>query len=328
MVSLLCMEMRLLGATGLYVSALGLGTLTWGEGTGYEDAAEIYSRFREAGGTLVDVADTYGGGAAQQWLGEFLAESRREDVQVAGMSGYRPDHPRRFDSSRGYLLSSLDRTLEALGVEYLDLWQVHAWDARTPAAETMSALADAVRQGKARYAGVANYTGWQTAKSAVQAVDAGAPLASAQWDYSLVRRGAEREAIPAALDAGMGVIASSPLAGGALTGKYRHKVPPESRGALGVPAHGRPEVGERSRRIVDAVCVAADGLACSPADIALAWLRERRGVSSVLLGVRTPGQLMAALASDRVVIPDEIYTALDEVSAPELEYPEQGWAQD
>lgn len=321
------MEMRLLGATGLYTSALGLGTMTWGDGTGYDDAAEIFSRFREAGGTLVDVADTYGSGAAEQWLGEFVAMGNREDVQIAGSSGNRPEHPRRFDSSRGYLLTSLDRTLARLGVDYLDLWQVHAWDSRTPTAETTSALADAVRQGKARYAGVANFTGWQTAKTAVLASDAGCPLASAQLNYSLLSRGAEREAIPAALDAGMGVVASSPLAGGALTGKYRHKLPPESRGASGSLADAAPELDERSRRIVEAVVVAAEGLACSPGDISLAWLRERAGVASVLLGVRSPGQLMAALNSERVVVPDEVYAALDDVSAPELEYPEQGWAQ-
>ena len=194
-----------------------------------------------------------------------------------------------------------------------------------PLAETLSALDAAVRSGRARYVGVSNYSGWQVAHAATlagrlgngQATGGHRGLVAAQVEYSLVQREAEREVLPASRGARLGVLAWSPLGRGVLTGKYRSGTPADSRGAS---AHLAGFVGAyltpRSRRVVDAVVTAADGLGCSPVDVALAWVRDRAGVASILLGARTAAQLRVALASDEVDLPAEIVSVLDEVSAP------------
>ncbi|MGW2372495.1 MULTISPECIES: aldo/keto reductase [Kitasatospora] len=325
------MEKRHLGRTGLQVSRLGLGTMTWGRDTDEHEAAEQLKEFVDAGGNLVDTADVYADGGAE-YLISRLTDSLvpRSELVIATKAGSVPESARRFDCSRGHLLAALDASLRRLGTDYVDLWQVHAFDPMTPVEETLSALDIAVASGRARYAAVCDFSGWQLAKAATwqRAHHGRMPLAGAQLEYSLLQRGIEREALPAALDAGVGILAGSPLGRGVLTGKYRHGVPQDSRGASAYLAgFVQPYLGERSRRIVDAVATAADGLASSPLAVALAWVRDRPGVASALVGARTVAQLQAALSVEALTLPDEIRGALDDISSPVHRYPDQGWTE-
>ncbi|MEU9010047.1 aldo/keto reductase [Streptomyces sp. NPDC048479] len=325
------MEQRHLGRTGLRVSRIGLGTLTWGRDTDEHDAADQLKVFWEAGGTLVDTADVYGGGDSEYLLGQLVERLvPRRELVIATKAGSVPDPDRRFDGSRGHLLSALDASLERLGTDYVDVWQVHAFDPETPLEETLQALDIAVGSGRARYAGVSNFCGWQLAKAATwQLASPGVRtrLASTQMEYSLLQRGVEREVLPAALDLGVGLLPSSPLGRGVLTGKYRHATPVDSRGASEQMApFVEPYLDEAASRIVDAVATAADGLAATTLQVALAWVRDRPGVVAPIVGARNAQQLTAALSVEALSLPDEICQALDDVSAPVHRYPDQDWS--
>ncbi|MFD5429680.1 aldo/keto reductase [Streptomyces sp. NPDC127084] len=325
------MEQRHLGRTGLRVSRIGLGTLTWGRDTDEHDAAEQLKAFWEAGGTLVDTADVYGGGEAEYLLGRLMERLvPRRDLVIATKAGSVLEPDRRFDCSRGHLLAALDASLERLGTDHVDLWQIHAFDAQTPLEETLQALDLAVSSGRARYAGVSNFCGWQLAKAATWQEAAGGirtRLASTQMEYSLLQRGIEREVLPAALDLGVGLLPSSPLGRGVLTGKYRSGTPSDSRGASEtMGAFVEPYLDDTASRIVDAVATAADGLATTPLEVALAWVRDRPGVVAPIVGARTTKQLEAALSVEGLSLPDEICQALDDVSAPVHRYPDQDWS--
>ncbi|MEO8328699.1 MAG: aldo/keto reductase [Candidatus Nanopelagicales bacterium] len=318
-----------MGSTGLVVSRLALGTMTWGRDTDEHDAREQLATFSEAGGTLIDTADVYADGASERLLGSMLNDVvPRDSVVLASKAVSRPGTDRRFDASRGHLLSSLDASLKRLGTDYLDLWQLHAWDPRTPLAETLAAIDDAVRSGRVRYVGVSNYSGWQTASAATwqRAVTGRTPLASTQVEYSLLQRGVEREVLGAAQELGLGILAWSPLGRGVLTGKYRTGTPADSRAASPhFIEFVRPFLDERCRSVVEAVVTAAGGLGVSPLEVALAWVRDRPGVASAIVGARNAAQLKGSLAVEGLELPEEIRLALDEVSALPLGYPDQGW---
>jgi aryl-alcohol dehydrogenase-like predicted oxidoreductase len=324
------MEQRHLGRTGLRVSRLGLGTLTWGRNTGERDAADQLKAFWDAGGTLIDTADVYADGGAEYLLGRLLEDLvPRSDLVIATKAGSVPDPDRRFDTSRGHLLSALDASLQRLGTDYVDLWQVHAYDPGTPLEETLQALEIAVSSGRARYVGVSNFCGWQLAKAAAWqlAAPGRTPLASTQMEYSLLQRGVEREVLPAALDLGVGLLPSSPLGRGVLTGKYRHGTPLDSRGGSeDMAGFVAPYLDETGRLIVDALAIAADGLAASPLHVALAWVRDRPGVTAPILGARNAAQLNQALSVEALTLPEEICLALDDVSAPLHRYPDHDWS--
>ncbi|MFF8644554.1 aldo/keto reductase [Streptomyces sp. NPDC015345] len=324
------MEQRHLGRTGLRVSRIGLGTLTWGH-TEESDAAELLKVFWEAGGTLVDTADVYGDGGSEYLLGRLIERLvSRRDLVIATKAGSVPDPERRFDGSRGHLLSALDASLARLGTDYVDLWQVHAFDPRTPLDETLQALDIAVSSGRARYAGVSNFCGWQLAKAATWQLSmpgARTRIASTQMEYSLLQRGVEREVLPAAIDLGVGLLPSSPLGRGVLTGKYRRATPADSRGASDHMApFVAPYLDDAAGHIVDAVATAADGLAATPLQVALAWVRDRPGVTAPIVGARNAQQLTAALSVESLSLPDEICQALDDVSAPVHRYPDHDWS--
>ncbi|MGH3352981.1 MAG: aldo/keto reductase [Nocardioides sp.] len=315
------MQSRLLGATGLRVSSLALGTMTWGSVTDEHDAREQLAGFTEAGGTLVDTAAGYGDGASEALLGSLLGEGAvaRDDVVLATKSGitWRGGN-RGVDTSRGALLTGLDASLKRLGVDHVDLWQVHVWSDEVPIEETLSALDLALSSGRAAYVGISNYNGWQSAQAATwqRAVPGRATLASTQVEYSLLARDIEYEVLPAAEAMGLGVLAWSPLAGGVLTGKYRTGTPSHSRGAD--PAFAsRVEIFEedRSRGIVTAVAKAAEGLEWTPLQVSLAWVRDRPGITAPILGARTAAQLKEALQVADLTLPPEIALALDDVSA-------------
>ena len=313
------MEQRYVGASGLRVSRLALGTMTWGRDTDEHESRDQLAAFLDAGGTFIDTAASYGDGAAEGLLGELLSGlAGRDDVVICTKAGIaRRDGQLVVDTSRRALLAQLDGSLTRLGTDHVDLWLVHTWCDDAPLDETLTALEWAVSTGRARYVGVSNYAGWQSARAATLAQVRGAtPLVAHQVEYSLLARGIEGEVVDAAAALGMGLMAWSPLGRGVLTGKYRHGTPADSRAAS---PHFAAFVGalldERSRRIVDAVVTAADGLGCSPAEIALAWVRDQPGVVAPVIGARTAAQLRGTLTSDDVQLPVEIREALDEVSA-------------
>lgn len=314
------MQQRSLGATGLKVSRLGLGTMTWGRDTDEHEARDQLVAFVEAGGTLLDTAAGYGDGASEELIGSLLGDVvARDEVVLATKAGIsRRTGERVTNTSRGHLLPALDASLKRLGVDHVDLWQVHVWTDETPLEETLSALDLAVSSGRVSYVGVSNYTGWQTAQAATwqRAVPGRTPLASTQVEYSLLNRTIEHEVLPAAEALGLGVLPWSPLGRGVLTGKYRTGTPSDSRAAT---EHFGRFVGtyldDRGRGIVEAVARAADGLGWSPLEVSLVWVRDRAGVTSPIVGARTAAQLDGALGVEDLTLPPEIVAALDDVSA-------------
>jgi aryl-alcohol dehydrogenase-like predicted oxidoreductase len=321
------MQQRPLGRSGLTVSRLALGTMTWGRDTDADDAAAQLKTYCEAGGNLIDTADVYTDGEAETVVGSLLDRLvPRAEVLIATKAGLRPGLARRRDGSRRHLLQALDTSLSRLGTDYVDLWQVHGYDQSTPLDETLAALDQAVTSGRARYVGVSNFAGWQIARAATwqTAWPGRIPLISAQLEYSLLERGLEREVQPACEALGLGLLPWSPLGRGVLTGKYRTGMPADSRAAS---PHFEPFVAPyldgRCAGIVEAVVTAAGGLGVSPLAVALAWVRDRQTVVAPVLGARTAGQLLGALQADAVELPAEIRCALDDVSAPAVGYPER-----
>ncbi|TAK69642.1 MAG: aldo/keto reductase [Actinomycetota bacterium] len=321
------MEQRRLGPSGLQVSRLALGTMTWGRDTDVHEARAQLRDFADAGGTLVDTADVYAEGASETILGQLLAEDGlRDQLVLATKAGARPGRTRRADASRSHLLAALDGSLARLGVDHVDLWQLHVWDPLTPLEESLAAVDDAVRSGRVRYAGVSNYSGWELARAVTLQQRAGAaPLVTVQSEYSLLARGAEREVVPAAVATGIGLLPWSPLGRGVLSGKYRYGTPADSRAAsAGLGPFVAPYLAEPQRRVVDAVCTAADGLGVAAVQVALAWVRDRPAVVAPVVGARSAAQLAVALDSEHLTLPAEIVVALDEVSAPAMGYPDAG----
>ncbi|GGB95942.1 aldo/keto reductase [Cellulomonas carbonis] len=317
------MEERRVGGTGMRVSALGLGTLTWSRDTDEHDAAELLRTFVDAGGTLVDTAASYADGAAEELVGSLLRTTvARDEVVLCTKGGVRRTaHGGVVDASRGALLDSLDGSLDRLGTDHVDLWLVQAPDPRTPLDETVRTLEHVLASGRARYVGLSNHSGWQTARAATL-LGPGA-LAAVEVEYSLLQRGVEREVVPAAAALGVGVLAWSPLGRGVLTGKYRRTVPADSRAASAhLAGFVQPYLGRGSTPVVEALVTAAEGLGRSPLELALAWVLGRPQVSSAIVGARTPAQLRAAL-SVGTALPEAIAAALDEVSAPATGYPER-----
>ncbi len=251
------MEQRRLGRSGLRVTRLGLGTMTWGRDTDEHEAADQLKAFLEAGGTLLDTAAGYGDGESERVIGGLLASVvDREEVVLATKAGIsRRTGERVVDTSRRALLDSLDGSLVRLGTDHVDLWQVHSWSDETELDETLSAVDHAVATGRARYAGISNFSGWQTGRAVTwqNAVPGRAPLVSTQMEYSLLQRGIEREVLPAAAALGIGVLPWSPLGAGVLTGKYRTGDAVGLPGRLAAlrPVHravpGRAQPGHRRR---------------------------------------------------------------------------------
>jgi len=319
---------RYLGATGLQVSRLGLGTLAWGTETDEHEAGDQLRAFVDAGGTLVDTGAGYGDGASERVLGALLAtDIDRGSIVLATKAGIdrRARGEGNVDVSRRALLRTLDESLERLGTDHVDLWQLHRWSSSVPLDETLSALDAAVSSGRARYVGISNYAGWQTAWAAAHQLAAPGRirLASTQVEYSLLERGVEREVVPAAEALSIGLLPWAPLGRGVLTGKYRTGIPAGSRAASKVferyvGAHLNPIAAQ----VVEAVARAAEGLELSPVQVALAWVRDQPGVVAPIVGARTIAQLTGCLSVESHTLPDEILDALDDVSAPVIGYPE------
>ena len=313
------MEKRRAGTSGLALSRLGLGTMTWGRDTDEIEAADQCRAYLDAGGNFIDTASTYGDGDSERVIGGLIGTLfNRDEVIIATKAGIGfSDGVRRIDASRHSLIAELDRSLSRLGSDFVDIWQIHAWDDSTPLDDTLSALDYAYTTGRARYVGISNYSGWQIARAATkqQSNSMKAPLTTVQGEYSLLNRNAEFEIIDAAVECGLGFLAWAPLARGVLTGKYRKGIPSDSRGAAPHFAkHIEPYLDSRSAKIVEAVAVAAEGLGFSPLEVALAWVRDAPGVTSSLIGARTGAQLRGVLKSEEISLPEIVRTALDEIS--------------
>ncbi len=315
------MELRRAGTSGLTLSRLGLGTMTWGRDTDEHEAADQCRAFLDAGGNFLDTAAVYGDGDAERVIGGLIgALFKREEVVIATKAGISfATGDRVVNTSRHALIAELDKSLTRLGSDYVDLWQVHTWDSTNPLDDTLSALDYAYASGKARYVGISNFSGWQSARAITRqdSFPGKAPIASIQSEYSLLNRGIEAEVIPCITELNVGLLAWSPLGRGVLTGKYRKGTPSDSRGASAhFAAFIDPYLDERSSRIVEAVCVAAEGLGYSPLEVALAWVRDAPAVTSAIVGARTGAQLRGILTSEEISLPHIVRTVLDEISAP------------
>jgi len=313
------MEMRRAGKSGLELSRLGLGTMTWGRDTDTHEAAEQLRSYVEAGGNFIDTAASYGDGDAERIIGGLVGTFvTREQIVIASKAGVHfPQGIRTINNSRHHLISELDKSLSRLGTDYLDIWQVHTWDGEVALEDTLSALDFAYTTGKARYVGISNFNGWQSSRaiSLQEANTAKAPIATMQVEYSLLSRTIEREILECAQSLGVGILAWSPLGRGVLTGKYRNSIPADSRGATPHFANFISSyLNRESAAIVEAVVAAASGLGYSPLEVALAWVRDAPGVTSAIVGARTGAQLRGALTVEEVVLPDVVRTALDEIS--------------
>ena len=313
------MQQRAVGATGLTVSRLGLGTMTWGRDTDEHEARDQLIAFAEAGGTLVDTAAGYGDGASEELVGQLIGDVvARDEIVLATKGGIsRRSGQRETYASRGRLLADLDGSLRRLGVDHVDLWQVHTWVDGVPLEETLTALDLAVASGRAAYVGISNYSGWQTAQAATwqRAVPGRTTLASTQVEYSLLNRDIELDVVPAAAALGLGILPWSPLGRGVLTGKYRSGIPSDSRGAS--PTYSgfvERYLDPRGQAVVEGVAKAAEGLGWSTAEVALAWVRDRPGVTAPIVGARTAKQLLGLLGDEELTLPPEIVAALDDVS--------------
>ena len=314
------MELRRAGQTGLDISRLGLGTMTWGRDTDEHEAADQCRAYIEAGGNFIDTAATYGDGDSERVIGGLIGTLfNREQVVLATKAGISfVDGERKVDASRHGLISQLEKSLIRLGTDYVDLWQIHSWDSNIPLEDTLSALDFAYTSGKARYVGISNYSGWQSARAITlqESHSMKAPIATLQNEYSLLNRSVEEEVLESASQLGVGFLAWSPIGRGVLSGKYRNGTPSDSRGASPHFAHFiDPYLDERSSRIVDAVCVAAQGLGYSPLEVALSWVRDAPGVTSAIIGARTGAQLRGALTTEQITLPDIVREALNDISA-------------
>ena len=313
------MEKRRAGKSGLSLSRLGLGTMTWGRDTDEHEAADQCRAYLDAGGNFLDTAALYGDGDSERLIGGLIgALFKREEVVIATKAGVSIHNGERsVSTTRQSLMAELDRSLSRLGTDFVDLWQVHTWDATTPLDDTLSALDWAYTTGRARYVGVCNYSGWQSSRVITgQGLTPGrAPIATLQNEYSLLNRDIESEVLPCAIALETGVLAWSPLGRGVLTGKYRNGTPSDSRGASPhLSAFVEGYMDPQSRRIVDAVAVAAEGLGYAPLEVALAWVRDTPGITSAIIGARTGAQLRGVLRSEEVQLPEVVRRALADVS--------------
>ncbi len=321
------MEYKRLGKTGLMVSELCLGCMTFGREADAENAPKIVGRFIEAGGNFIDTADVYGRGTSEEITGRAL-KGKRDDVVLATKVRF-PMGSALNDvgASRKHILQACEASLKRLSTDYIDLYQIHCWDKITPVEETFSALSDLVHQGKVRYIGVSNYTGWQIMKSlGVSERHNFEQLVSLQPQYSLVERHIEYEVLPVCQAEGIAVIPWSPLGGGFLSGKYRKgEQPPEGTRIANAAAeheeHWKRRATKRNWRIIDAVGTIAEESGKSYAQVALNWLLRQPIVTAPIIGARTMEQLEDNLGATDWKLNDEQVQQLGEVSVLEDIYP-------
>lgn len=312
------MRINRCGTSGLEVSDLGLGTLTWGRDTDAHEAEDMLTAFVSAGGSLVEISPTHGDGLATDVLGALVPVVGRHRLVLAWRGGARLGADGRLAASaaRGVMLSGLDDALQRLGTDHVDLWLAGP-DPVVPLDETLSALEIAWHTGRAHYVGLSHRGVWDTAWARSRAeMPGGPPLTAVEEEFSLLARDDEGGLLRPVIRSGMGVLAHSPLAGGVLTGKYRHSTPADSRAASPHLRHlVEPHMGPDARGVVEAVVRAAQGLERTPLDVALTWVRGATGISSAVVGPRSARQ-MAQILDGGEPLPAQIRQVLDEVSRP------------
>lgn len=330
-------EYALLGRSGLRVSPLCLGTMTfgteWGWGAEEDVSRAMFRRYVEAGGNFIDTADGYVNGRSEELLGTFMEEAGNRDALVVATKytfSARPGDPNAGGNGRKNALRAIEGSLRRLRTDYVDLYWVHAWDMLTPAEEVMATLDALVRSGKVRYVGLSDVPAWYVARAQTLAQWRGfEPICALQLEYSLVERTIEREHVPAALELGMGVCVWSPLASGFLAGKYRRAKPGgtqvEGEGRLqSMASSGNPAFAkftDRNWRILEALEEVAREIGKPPAQVAIRWAATRPGVSSTILGATRLAQLEDNLAALAVELPDPLAARLEEASRPEPAFP-------
>jgi len=326
------MRYTTLGSSGTVVSTQCLGTMTFGAEADEATSGSILEAFVEAGGTFLDTADVYSTGVSEEIIGRWLKahpdDAKNLVVATKGRFAMGEGH-NDLGLSRRHLRQALDASLTRLGVDHIDLYQMHAWDAVTPLEETLRFLDDAVTAGKIGYYGFSNYLGWQVTKAVHTAREHGwTPPVTLQPQYNLLVRDIEHEVVPACLDGGLGLLPWSPLAGGWLTGKYQRDTTPTGESRLGedpergMEAYGPRNKQERTWAVIDAVGAVAKEQGVSSAQVALAWLAAQPAVTSVILGARNVEQLTDNLAAADLDLTEEQLDRLSEVSAPQLDdYP-------
>ena len=331
------MEYRLLGRSGLKVSALSLGTMTFGRNSpdkplgsvGPEEARRHIDLCLDHGVNLIDTANVYTRGQSEEIIGEALA-GRRDTVVLATKARFNMHgRPNTGGNSRINLIAECERSLKRLRTDWIDLYQVHQWDGETPVDETVEALDALVRSGKVRYVGCSNFSGWHIMKSLASADRLSRQrFVSQQIHYTLEAREAEYELVPISLDQGLGILVWSPLAGGLLSGKFRGGTGPEGTRHFN-RAHREPPISDEGRlsTIVDTLLSVAEARGIPAASVALAWLLGRPGISSVIVGARTEQQFKENLAATELKLGEEELARLDKVSRPKLLYPywHQAW---
>ena len=325
---------RTLGRSGLAVSPIALGTMTFGTsrwGSGEDGSRAVFNVYVDAGGNFVDTADVYSSGRSEEMLGSFIAErALRDSIVLASKSGFGAGNgPHTGGNGAKHVHVALHASLKRLQTDYLDLYWVHVWDSVTPAEELLETMAALVRSGKIRYWGMSNSPAWYVAKVATLATTRGMPGPIAmQYFYSLANRDIEDEHMPLAAEFDMGIMPWSPLAYGLLTGKYDRETydrallgkvepqPADHNRLAGANPFGNSLFTERNWKIVDAVRTVAKEAGQSPARVALAWVIGRPGIASTLMGVSRAEQVVDNIAALDVVLSAEHRAALDGVSAP------------
>ena len=332
------MEYRLLGRSGLKVSVITMGTMTFGRAKdgvlGSVDTAEAKRQIDQcidAGVNLIDTADVYAHGASEEIVGEALGK-KRPDVLIATKVRFPMGKgPNDQGLSRHYIIAECERSLKRLGTDWIDLYQVHQWDGQTPLEETMEALDRLIQQGKVRYIGCSNYSGWHIMKAmGVARADGRQPFVSQQIHYTLQAREAEYELVPVSIDQGLGILVWSPIAGGLLSGKFRRNDKTGPKGSRHFDRKWRePPIYDEDKLfdIVEVLLEVAKAHHCSAARVALAWLLHQPAVTSVIIGGRTAEQFADNLSAADLELTKSDLKRLDEVSRPNLAYPywHQGW---
>ncbi len=325
------MQYRQLGRTGLRVSTFTLGTMGFG-GTGWatpvgqigvDGAREQIAIARDAGVNLIDTADVYSAGLSEQILGEALGPARGDVLIATKARMPMGDGPNDAGLSRHHIVRAAEASLRRLKTDYIDLYQVHEWDGQTPLEETLRALDDLVRSGKVRYIGASNYAGWHLMKAlAISDARHLERFASQQIYYSLQNRDAESELVPVSLDQGLGILVWSPLAGGLLSGKYRRGVQAPA-GSRHLSEWSEPPVHDEDKLYdtIETAVKIGESHGVSAAQVSLAWLLAKPGVTSLVVGARTPEQLRDNLAAAELSLSAEEIAALDDVSGEPLRYP-------
>ena len=325
------MEYRQLGRSGLKVSVLTMGTMTFGGGGGFSKVGDTdvagarrqIDMCMEAGVNFIDTADVYSKGISEEIVGEAIA-GRRDKLLVATKARFpMGDGPNDAGLSRHHLIEACKASLKRLKIDHIDLYQVHQWDGLTPVEETMAALDTLVQHGHVRYIGASNFSGWHLMK-AMAAADRGheARFVAQQIHYTLYSREAEYELVPISLDQGLGILVWSPLAGGLLSGKYRRgQKGPE--GSRHLTDWGEPPIPDEDRLydVIEALVGVAEARGASPAEVALAWLLGQPAVTSVIIGARTDAQLATNLKAAELKLTDDEVAKLEQASRPPLLYP-------